>query len=63
MSLAPRIASSDFVFWATIIRSDQIPQEAVPSLLRANPEFASWYCKRYLKPASERPKKPSKKAA
>ena len=42
-SADPQIEASDFELWAAVIRSDQVPHDYVPRLLKANPEFARWY--------------------
>jgi hypothetical protein len=58
-----QIVSSDFELWAAVIRSGQLPQEEVPSFLRAKPEFARWYYERYLSQGNEPPKRLIEKAA
>ena len=42
-SADPQNEASDFELWAAVIRSDQVPHDYVPRLLKANPEFARWY--------------------
>jgi len=43
-----QISTKDFELWAAVIRSDQLPQEHVPKLLRYEPKFARWYSRRFL---------------
>jgi hypothetical protein len=52
------MTEKEFEAYETMILSDQIPQERVPSLLDQNPEFAEWYRdrarQRAIRPATTR---------